>query len=138
MMSMLDELKLTAAEMPWYFVAVLVAVMLCAGVQTEIVCGADGDRARVSIGRMETSLDSSMEHVAAACEREARLSIPVNTPGVTMLIGVRSYWFEMTVPKAAIEAKLATMRSGFTALKRGHERVPQRNGGWVPGSWDRV
>jgi hypothetical protein len=110
MISLYEEMKRTSAEMPWFVAAVLLAVTVCIGVHAEIISSADGDRPRVAIGYVETS----MAHLANVCERRVRSRVEIPAPGVTMMLGARGYWLEMTVPSAAIASKVDAVRSGLS------------------------
>lgn len=125
-MSLMEELKSTSSEMPWFMAAVLLAITMCIGVQAEIVSGADGDRPRVAMGRAEMS----MAHIADACERRARNCISVSAPGVTMMLRARGYWIEMTIPTSVLAERVEAVRSRLSGL----ECTSRRSSG----SWSRV
>jgi hypothetical protein len=113
MIATIEDLKQTGREMPWFAVTVLMAVAVGVGLNVEVIGGADGDQARVAMSRVE----NSMVVAADECERAARRCGLGDRPGVTMVIGVRSYRFEMTIPESVVRDKLDGMTAEIALLR---------------------
>jgi hypothetical protein len=113
MMATIEDWRQTVREMPWFAATVLLAVVVGIGVNVEVMGGADGDQARVAMGRVETSMVAA----AGECKRAVRRCDFGDRPGVTMVIGVRSYWIEMTIPESVVRDRLECMPAGIALLR---------------------
>jgi hypothetical protein len=113
MIATIEDWKQTMREMPWFAATVLLAVVVGIGVNVEVMGGADGDQARVAMGHIETSMVAA----AGECKRAVRQCGFGDRPGVTMVIGVRSYWFEMTIPESVVRDKLEGLPAGIALLQ---------------------
>lgn len=86
-------------EMPAFTAAFLLLVGLCIGIRGAIFYRADGDRLRFVAHKTETRLDPIHRMYA-----EAECSMKI--PGITVIVGLREYSMELSIPTATMHAML--------------------------------
>jgi hypothetical protein len=112
MMTWIEDLKQTMREMPWFAAAFGLLVVLGIGVNAEILGAADGDEARVCVGRVDTPMLPTL----GAGEWNVHRCVTGATPGLTVLVGIRHYRMEVTIPAAAVRSTLASVKMNLDCV----------------------
>jgi hypothetical protein len=98
-----DEAREIRREMPAFTACVLLLIVLCIGVRGAIFCRADGESLRLIANRTEAQLDPIRR-------MDAQSECPVRVPGVTVIVGLRDYSMELSVPAATVHALLRVVQ----------------------------
>jgi hypothetical protein len=95
----IQEAREIRHEMPAFTAIFLVLVALCIGVRGAIFYEADGEQLRFIAHRTEAQFDP-------IDRMHARPKCSVKIPGVTVIVGLRQYSMELSVPAATLHALL--------------------------------
>jgi hypothetical protein len=102
MREVMEEARETAREMPAFTAAFLLLVALCVGARCAVFYEADGEQPKLiaaeSVSRAVT------EGTDAISRMRARAECPLKTPGFTVVVGLRQYEMELSVPIASVQS----------------------------------
>jgi hypothetical protein len=101
----IQEAREIRREMPAFTACVLLLIVLCIGVRGAIFCRADGDSLQLIAHRTEAQLDPIRRMYAQS-------DCPVSIPGVTVIVGLRDYSMELSVPATTVHALLRVVQPG--------------------------
>ena len=118
MAELLRDVKTEIRELPGVAAAVVLAVAVEVGCNVAFFCQADGDRLRVSASRGQSTADQVERLHARSCSMEVM-------PGFTVIVGLRQYSVEVSVPVPGVHALFEDVRANVAAAlcERKHERV---------------
>jgi hypothetical protein len=119
MMSLIDDLKQTAREMPWLVMAVALLVVIGIGFNAEVVNSADGDEARLCFGRVD---GPPMQELNAGEQIVRRCALDIR-PGITVLIGVEHYQVMLSIPEASVRSRLAHVQMDSASVQPVLDRI---------------
>ena len=108
------DLRNVVREMPWFGAAVLLSVAICVGVNASFFAEADGDSIRLSAGRVDemSCFDGAMSRLSRRCAAE-------RIPGFTVIVAMRQYSVELSVPMRPLfdDARAERGALDFVVLK---------------------
>ena len=118
MAELLRDVKTDVRESPGVAAAVVLAVAGGVGCNAAFFCQADGEGLRVSASRGESTADQVERLHAKSCSTEVM-------PGFTVIVGLRQYSVEVSVPMPGMHALFEDVRANVAAAwcSRRHERV---------------
>ena len=118
MAELLRDVKTDVRESPGVAAAVVLAVAAGVGCNAAFFCQADGEGLRVSASRGQSIADQVERLHAQSCSTDV-------TPGFTVIVGLREYSVEVSVPVPAVHALFEDVRANVAAAWCGHrhERV---------------
>jgi hypothetical protein len=118
MAAFLRDMKADIREMPGVAVAVVLAIVVGVGCNVAFFFQADGDGLRVSASREQSTADQ-VERLHA----QNRSSEP--KPGFTVIVGLRQYSVEVSVPVPGVRALFEDVRANVATAwgRRGHEQM---------------
>ena len=97
MAELLRDVKADFRESPGVAAAVVLAVAVGVGCNAAFFCQADGEGLRVSASRGESTADQVERLHAKSCSTEVM-------PGFTVIVGLRQYSVELSVPVPNVRA----------------------------------
>lgn len=100
----IQEVKEIWHEMPVFTAACLLLVGLCVGVRCAVFYEADGDELKLVADRNDAHAE--MEEADPILRMHARAACPMKIPGFTVIVGLREYSMELSVPAASMRALL--------------------------------
>lgn len=100
-----EEARLIVKEMPAFAAAFLVLTALCIGVRCTVFDEADGERLRLFARCGVSSADDGRSWIDPIHRMRSRGS-HLRVPGFTVILGLRQYNMELTVPAATMQALL--------------------------------
>ena len=106
----IDELRQFLREMPGAAAALLVAVVLGVGAHAAIFYEADGDELRLIANRSAAQVSNEIESVDPFARMRARVHCPEKIPGFTLIVGLREYNVELSVPVAGLPSLFENSR----------------------------
>lgn len=110
-----EELRQFFRETPGAAAALLMAIVLGIGVHAAIFYEADGEDLRLianhSVGRMA----SEVEAADPFSRMRARIHCPDKVPGFTLIVGMREYNVELTVPIMGVRSLFDDARTDVSA-----------------------
>lgn len=89
------DLRNVAREMPWFAAAVLLSAALCVGVNASVLGEAEEEHVRLSANRADVAMASSIEEVKSRLLRRCPAE---KIPGFTVIVALRQYSVELSVP----------------------------------------
>lgn len=89
------DLRDIVREMPWFGVAVFLLIAMGVGVNASILGEAEEEHVRLSAIRANVLMASSMEEVKS---RFLRRCPAEKIPGITVIVALRQYSVELSVP----------------------------------------
>jgi hypothetical protein len=114
---LLRDMKEDLRELPGVTIAIALAIMVGLGCNAEIFWHADGDGLRVSASREQSTSDQVERLHAKNCTAEL-------TPGFTVLLGLRQYSVEVSVPIPVVRSFSEDVRANVAArCERRNESV---------------
>jgi hypothetical protein len=99
MREVLDEARQTMDEMPAFVAAFLLLVAMCVGVRCAVFYEADGEQLRLvteGVNAEAMSADDAIRRMRAHAECSGKV------PGFTVIVGVRQYNVELSVPVPSV------------------------------------
>jgi hypothetical protein len=109
---LLQDVRADVRELPGVATAVVLAVAMGIGFNAAVFCEADGDEVRFSTSHVsmpEERLNMLRSHECAASMR----------PGFTVIVGLRQYTVELSVPVAGVRTLVEDARSHAACTPRG-------------------
>lgn len=100
----IEELRQFLREMPGAAAALLVAVVLGVGAHAAIFYEADGEELRLIANRSAAQVSNEIENVDPFTRMRARIHCPEKIPGFTLIVGLREYNVELSVPVAGFQS----------------------------------
>lgn len=101
----IQEIRQIRYEMPAFTAAFLLLVALCIGVRCAIFYEADGEQLRFVADQNGARSDVKTDMEGDPMQRMyARVECPVKIPGVTVIVGLRQYSMELSVPIASFRS----------------------------------
>ncbi|HTH53019.1 MAG TPA: hypothetical protein VL495_03650 [Edaphobacter sp.] len=98
----MEEARQFVRETPGFATAFLLLLILCIGVRCAVFYQADGEQLKL---QAENSLHYAIADGGGAFHRmQARAACPFKTPGFTVIVGLRQYEMELSVPAATVQA----------------------------------
>jgi hypothetical protein len=118
MAELLRDVKTEVREMPGVVAAIALAVAVGVGCDAAFFCQADGDGLRVSASRGQSTADQVERLHAQSCSTGV-------TPGFTVIVGLREYSVEVSVPVPGVRALFEDVRANVATAwcGRRHESV---------------
>jgi hypothetical protein len=108
----LQDMRADIRELPGVATAVVLAVAMGVGLNAAFFCEADGDEVRFSAGRVsvpEERLNMLRSH---ECSESMK-------PGFTLIVGLRQYTVELSVPVAGVRTLVDDARAHVASSLRG-------------------
>ncbi|HMH11574.1 MAG TPA: hypothetical protein VK578_00570 [Edaphobacter sp.] len=118
MAELLRDVKSEIQEMPGVAAAIVLAIAVGVGCNAAFFWQADGDALRVSASRGQSTADQVERLHAQRCSMEA-------TPGFTVIVGLREYSVEVSVPVPSVHALFEDVHANVAAAwwEHRHEQV---------------
>jgi hypothetical protein len=113
MAELLRDVKMEIRESPGVAAAVVLAVAVGVGCNVAFFGQADGESLRVSASRGESTTDQVERLRAQRCSAKA-------TPGFTVIMGLRQYSVEVSVPMPGVRALFDDVRANVATSWREH------------------
>ncbi|MBS1822138.1 MAG: hypothetical protein JST61_09220 [Acidobacteria bacterium] len=95
-----EELRQLFRETPGAAAALLIAVVLGIGVHAALFYEADGEDLRLAANHSVANVASEVEAADPFTRMRARIHCPDKVPGFTLIVGLREYNVELSVPVA--------------------------------------
>jgi hypothetical protein len=118
MAELLRDVKTEAREMPGVAAAIVLAIVVGVGCNVAFFSEADGAGLRVSASREQSTSDQVERLRAESC-------LTGLTPGFTLILGLRQYSVEVSVPVPGVHALLEDVRANVATAwrQRRYQRV---------------
>lgn len=100
----IEELRQFLRDMPGAAAALLVAVVLGVGAHAAIFYEADGEELHLIANRSAVQVSDEIENVDPLTRMRARIHCPDKIPGFTLVVGLREYNVELSVPMAGFQS----------------------------------
>ena len=97
------DVKTELRELPWFAATVVLAVAVGIGLNVAVFYEADGDELRVTASRAQSIEEQVSRLRAHKCSMELK-------PGFTVLVGLRQYSLELSVPMAGVRSLFEDVR----------------------------
>ncbi len=110
---MVNDMKADFREQPGFAAALILAVVMGVGFNAAVFFMADGDGLRLSANGgepVENQINAMRSHV---CSSEPK-------PGFTVIVGMRQYSMELSVPLPDMHSMSKTVRSNVAEVMRCH------------------
>lgn len=101
MHGVIEEAKAIVREMPGFAAVLLLLGALSVGVRCTVVYEADGDSLKLIAEGRQTMREA--ERMRAEC--------PMKTPGFTVIVGLRQYGMELSVPVRSVRSLLGAVHA---------------------------
>ncbi len=118
MAELLRDVKTEAREMPGVVAAIVLAIAVGVGCNVAFFCEADGDGLRVRASRGQSTAEQVERLHARSCSANM-------TPGFTVIVGLRQYSVELSVPVPGMPALFEDVRANVATAwrQRRYQRV---------------
>jgi hypothetical protein len=118
MAELLRDVKADLREMPGVPIAVALAIAVGVGCNAVVFWQADGEGLRVSASREQSTEDKVEQLHAKICSAEL-------TPGFTVILGLRQYSVEVSVPVPVVRSLAGNVKANVAAAwcKHRYEHV---------------
>src|SRR4051812_42464168 len=100
----IEELRQFLREMPGTAAALLLVAVLGIGVHAAIFYEADGEQLRLVANRSAGRVADEVERIDPFSRMRARIPCAEKIPGFTVIVGLRDYNVELTVPVAGVKS----------------------------------
>ncbi|RZU41921.1 hypothetical protein [Edaphobacter modestus] len=107
MREVIDEARQTMDEMPAFVAAFLLLVAMCVGVRCAVFYEADGEQLRLTTEGVDAE---AMSENDAISRMRAHAECSAKVPGFTVIVGVRQYNMELSVPVPSVRALFENAR----------------------------
>jgi hypothetical protein len=121
MMHAIEELRQFLREMPGATAALLVAVVLGVGAHAAIFYEADGEELRLIANHSVVQVPNEIENADPLTRMRARIHCPEKIPGFTLIVGLREYNVELSVPVTGFQSLFENVRPEVASV------MPQTN-----------
>lgn len=113
---LLRDVKADLRELPGVAIAIVVAIAVGIGCNVAIFWQADGDGLRVSASQDQSAENQVEQFHAKSCSAEL-------VPGFTVILGLRQYSVELSVPIPGVQVLAEDVRANVAAAwcERRHE-----------------
>jgi hypothetical protein len=108
---LVQDVKTELRELPWFAATVVLAVAVGIGLNVAVFYEADGDELRVTASRAQSIEEQVSRLRAHSCSRELK-------PGFTVLVGLRQYSVELSVPMAGVRSLFDDVRANVADAVR--------------------
>jgi hypothetical protein len=105
----IEETKQTAQELPAFTAAVLMLVALCIGAHCAVFYEADGEQLKLTAPDPMTR--TATKGIDAMSRMRDRAECAMKIPGVTVIVGLRQYEMELSVPVASVQSLFESART---------------------------
>jgi hypothetical protein len=106
---LVNDAREVLREMPWFAAAVLLVMALCVGLNAAVFYEADGDEVLVSASKTEPqAMGSDAEPMS---RMRAHVCSENKTPGFTVIIALRQYSLELSVPVTGVRSMFDDARA---------------------------
>jgi hypothetical protein len=113
---LLQDVRTDLREIPGFIAMVVLAIAAGIGFNMAAFYEADGDELRLSASRGQ-SIEEQMERLRLnSCSAEVK-------PGFTVIVGLRQYSVELSVPMAGARSLFCDMRTNIACVTRGTEHL---------------
>src|SRR5215469_86131 len=109
------DLRSVVREMPWFGAAVLLSVAVCVGVNASIVNEAEEEHVRLSANRTDAAVVSGIEEVKSRLLHRCPTE---KIPGFTVIVALRQYSLELSVPTGRMRSLTDHEQTGMTGSLR--------------------
>jgi 5-formaminoimidazole-4-carboxamide-1-beta-D-ribofuranosyl 5'-monophosphate synthetase len=99
MAELVQDVKTELRELPWFAAMVVLAVAAGIGFNAAIFCEADGDEFRITANCAQVIEDHVSKLRAHSCSTDPK-------PGFTVVVGLRQYSVEFSVPVSGVRSLL--------------------------------
>jgi len=115
MADLLQDVKTDLREIPGFVALVVLVVAAGIGFNVAMFYAADGDELRLSASRGQ-SIEEQMDRLRLnSCSAERK-------PGFTVIVGLRQYSVELSVPVAGARSLFCDVRANIACTTRENER----------------
>ena len=108
MREVIEEARQTAQEMPAFAVAFVLLAAMCIGVHCAVFYEADGEQLKL-VTHSDTG-GNAVEGSEAIRRMRAHVGCSLKTPGITVVVGLRQYNMELSVPAASVRSLFESAR----------------------------
>jgi hypothetical protein len=108
----LQDMRADVRELPGVATAVVLAVAMGVGLNAAVFCDADGDEVRFRAGRVAVPEERLSMLRSEECSASMR-------PGFTVIVGLRQYTVELSVPVAGVRSLVDDARAHVAWTLRG-------------------
>jgi hypothetical protein len=105
----IEEAKQTAEELPAFTAAVLMLVALCIGAHCAVFYEADGEQLKLTAA--DSMSRTATKSIDAIGRMRSRAECAMKTPGFTVIVGLRHYEMELSVPIASVQSLFENART---------------------------
>jgi hypothetical protein len=96
---LLQDVRTELRELPGFAAMVVLAIAVGIGVNAAVLCEADGDELRVIASRAQSLEDQVSMLRSRSCTADLK-------PGFTLIVGLRQYTVEVSVPMTGVRSLL--------------------------------
>jgi len=105
----IEEAKQTAQELPAFTAAVLMLVALCIGAHCAVFYEADGEQLKLTTA--DSMSRTATKGIDAIGRMRGRAECAMKIPGFTVIVGMRQYEMEISVPIASVQSLFENART---------------------------
>ena len=105
----IEDARQTARELPAFPAAFLMLVALCIGAHGAVFYEADGEQLKLTAADSMTR--TATRGLDAMSRMRNRAECAMKIPGVTVIVGLRQYEMELSVPVASVESLFENART---------------------------
>jgi hypothetical protein len=123
----MEEARQIMREMPGFTAAFVVLLALCIGVRCAIFYEADGEHLKVTADRHNHPAEWEERTLTSASDAFTRMrahtACPLKTPGFTLIVGLRQFDMEVSVPLTGVRALFEDAHMDVVALFTHRSRI---------------
>lgn len=105
----IEDARQTAQELPLFTAAFLMLVALCIGAHCAVFYEADGEQLKLTA--VDSMSRTATKGIDAISRMRGRAECAMKTPGVTVIVGLRQYEMELSVPIASVQSLFENART---------------------------
>jgi hypothetical protein len=105
----IEDARQTAEELPSFTAAFLMLVALCIGAHCAVFYEADGEQLKLTAADSMTR--TATKGIDAMSRMRDRAECAMKIPGFTVIVGLRQYEMELSVPIASVQSLFENART---------------------------
>jgi hypothetical protein len=105
----IEDARRTAKELPAFTAAFLMLVALCIGAHGAVFYEADGEQLKLTAA--DSMSRTATKSIDAISRMRDRAECAMKTPGFTVIVGLRQYEMELSIPIASVQSLFESART---------------------------